>query len=598
VAWWWEDVIENYAFPVQTRQQAREEQGHRGGRGKCAEGAAPSVPEARDSREDTETRDDEADPLQSVEEAILPTNTWTYPTGVRERAIIPDKDWNHRAHLLVAIDPSVMAEFAEGYTLDPYFKERYIEEIPHPDKVLTPSRFQRGSNRLLYFVDADWSTCLCVPRGKVPFILHWIHESPHESAHAGPLKFLARLKELFFWPSMRRNAHSFAETCDVCQKIKTDHRCKMGGLRPAHVPACPFAMVSMDLITGLPASGKEKFTAVLVFICKLTKYTVMVPTHSELSQEGFAKFFLDHVVNVYGMPERIISDRDTRWLTAFWRSIVLMYGSHMALSSAHHPQTDGQTEILNANIEQMLHAYVAADRSSWARWLGEINHAYNSNVHVSTGYSPDFLLMGYQPQGAAGLLVPSGDPVARPFLPSQKGELFIEALESHRQAARDAVILAQEQQAKAYNKGRRPVEEIKEGDYALVNPHMLELVDVKGTGRKLIQRTIGPFEVMEKINPMVYRLRLPDNYPMHPVFNLQQLRKYHSPDPEFGERTQLPSTRDYLNALEEYVIEAILGHAIKPRKMGINEYSLSVGKDMTPRKTHGCQRMTCATCPP
>ena len=189
----------------------------------------------------------------------------------------------------------------------------------------------------------------------------------------------------------------------------------------------------------------------------------------------------------------------------------------MALSSAHHPQTDGQTEILNATIEQMLRAYVAADRSSWAQWLGKISFAYNSNVHASTGYSPNFLLLGYSPRGAAGLINPAGDPVARPFLPSQKGEDFIKALESHRKAARDAVVLAQERQARAYNKGRHPVESIEEGDFVLLNPHSLELVDVQGTGRKLIQRTIGPFKVLEKVNPVVYRIRLPDTYPMHPI---------------------------------------------------------------------------------
>jgi hypothetical protein len=268
------------------------------------------------------------------------------------------------------------------------------------------------------------------------------------------------------------------------------------------------------------------------------------------------------------MPERIISDRDKRWSTAFWRSVVMNYGSVLAMSSAHHPQTDGQTEILNATIEQMLRAYIAADRSSWANWLSQIAFAYNSNVHSSTGYSPNFLLFGYSPRGAAGLMIPSGDPVARPFLPSQKGEDFIEALEFHRQAARDAVVLAQERQARAYNKGRRPVESIEEGDFVLVNPHSLELVDVKGTGRKLIQRTIGPFEVMEKINPVVYRLRLPDTYPMHLVFNLEHLRKYHVSRKELGERTVLPETRDYMAASEEYVVEAIIGHATKPRKNG------------------------------
>jgi hypothetical protein len=136
----------------------------------------------------------------------------------------------------------------------------------------------------------------------------------------------------------------------------------------------------------------------------------MIPTYNQLSQEGFAKIFVDRVVNVYGFPERIICDRDKHWSTAFWRSVVTQFGSALALSSSHHPQTDGQTEILNATIEQMLRAYVATDRTSWAEWLGEINHAYNSATHFSTGYTPDFLLMGYQPRGAMGLLVPQTDP--------------------------------------------------------------------------------------------------------------------------------------------------------------------------------------------
>jgi hypothetical protein len=176
--------------------------------------------------------------------------------------------------------------------------------------------------------------------------------------------------------------------------------------------------------------------------------------------------------------------------------------------------------------------------------------------------------MGYQPRGAATFLVPETDPAKRPFLSSQKAEEYVAVMERHRQSAHDALALAQERQARAYNKGRRPVEELQPGDLALVNPHTLKLVDVKGTGRKLVQKTIGPFEVMERINPLVYRLRLPDNYPMHPIFNLAHLKKYRVSDPRFGERTTLPPTRDILNASEEYEVEAILGHRLTKRKDG------------------------------
>jgi hypothetical protein len=200
--------------------------------------------------------------------------------------------------------------------------------------------------------------------------------------------------------------------------------------------------------------------------------------------------------------------------------------------------------------------------------LGEVTHAYNSAVHSSTGYTPNFLLLGYQPRVATSLFVPQTDPVQRPFLLSQKADDYIAVMEFHRQAARDALALAQERQVRAYNKHRRPVEELGPGDFVTVNPHTMKLVDATGLGIKLIQRTIGPFEVMEKINPMVYRLWLPDNYPMHPVVNLNHLKKYHQSSPEFGERVVLPPTRDILKGTEEYEVEAILGHRLAKRKDG------------------------------
>ena len=103
----------------------------------------------------------------------------------------------------------------------------------------------------------------------------------------------------------------------------------------------------------------------------------------------------------------------------------------MALSLAHHPQTDGQTEIHNARIEQMLRTYVFSDKESWANWLSILAYSYNSSVHSSTKYSLNFLLMGYNPRISMGAMVPEIDPLHRPFLSSQSAEDFIKTLEAH-----------------------------------------------------------------------------------------------------------------------------------------------------------------------
>jgi len=202
----------------------------------------------------------------------------------------------------------VINDFTKSYEEDPFFKQYYADEIPNPRVAITPSHFHKGSNGLLYFIDARWETRLCVPCSQIQFILEWIHEAPHEAAHGGYIKTLERVWELFFWKGMSRDTEKFCETCDVCQKTKFNRTKKMGALCPSHIPSRPFETISLDLIMGLPPSGEEQYTAILVIMDKLTKSGLFIPTHDTLTQEGFAKLFVERVVHVYGMPHRIIAD--------------------------------------------------------------------------------------------------------------------------------------------------------------------------------------------------------------------------------------------------------------------------------------------------
>lgn len=524
--WWWEDMLDTHAFIAQKKSREKEE---------------------------------------VLPKAFPEIDRWSYPSDARPEG--KEEDWENRAHLLVALNPEVIKDFVKGYEEDLFFKLYYAEEIPNPHVAITPSHFHKGANGLLYFIDARWETRLCVPRSQVQFVLEWIHKAPHEAAHGGYVKTLERVRELFFWKGMNQTTEKFCETCDVCQKTKIDRTKKMGALRPAHIPSRPFETVSLDLITGLPPSGQEQYTTVLVIVDKLTKFRLFIPTHDTLTQEGFTKLFVERVVHMYGMPHRIIADRDRRWATDFWKTVVVLHGSKMALSSSHHPQTDRQTEILNATIEQMLRAYVSQDRSSWSRWLSVLAFAYNSAKHTSMEDTLNGLLLNYNPKISTGEILLALRVLEEPFISSNRGKEYVKDINSRREQVRVALVLAQQRQAKAFNKNRRPVEEIIPGDFVLVNPHTLKLVEVEGTGRKLVQRMIGPFEVMERINPNVYRLRLPDSYPMHPVINIEHLKKYKLSPEEFPDRTTLPPTRDFLPS-EEYEVEAILGHKLAGKKKG------------------------------
>lgn len=236
------------------------------------------------------------------------------------------------------------------------------------------------------------------------------------------------------------------------------------------------------------------------------------------------------------------------------------------MSSAHHPQHDGQTEIVNKYLETMLRAYVAGNKSSWAEWLHLLEFAYNSSLHQSIGTSPYFLLYGFHPKEPLDFIAGRSSQSGRTYNLRGDAQEFLEEISMHREGARNAIARAQEEQAKAYNRGRRPAPVFKVGSRVLVNPHTLEWLESKGEGVKLNQRWIGPFEVIEVINPKVYRLRMSNKYPGSPVFNIEHLRRYEESPPEFGPREILPETRDKVPEDPEEEVERIVGHKWDKKK--------------------------------
>ena len=479
----------------------------------------------------------------------------------------------HSLHIL--LDDGVRRRFVDGYQEDRYLTEKWNKASESEAQPFYGQCFVKGSDGLLYLCINEESPKLCVPQSMVPYVLARVHDAAWDSAHEGARKFSQRLQRRFHWQTLRKDAEEFAKTCDVCQKTKADRRAKTGWLRPNPVPGRPFEWVSMDLITGLPRS--LGFDAIFVAVCRLTKYAICIPCHSSLNTVEFAKLFVDQVVLRHGLPEHLISDRDPRWTSEFWRVVARELNLHLSLSSSHHPQHDGQTEIVNQTIETMLRAFVGSERSDWAKWLPFISHAYNTSIHSSTGYSPHFLLYGKEAAAELDVISHATRAVPRPQGALGHAANFLHDLTYHQECAREALAMAQETAARAYNKGRR-LETFKPGDAVLVNPHSLELVDVKGTGKKLVQRMLGPFTVQERINPLVYKLALPDTYPMNPVINIQHLRKYHedaSGTFKGVHRHQLPDPRrsDILASFE-WEVESIVGWRRNPKRGNRMEYLL------------------------
>ena len=449
----------------------------------------------------------------------------------------------------------VRQKWIQGYMDDPSLRTVWEDKRSEVGSWEPGFRFFKDLDGLLYFRDADYHPRLCVPKALRLEILTEAHESPFETAHMGAEKLWHRLSPRFYWKRMKADVVRFCETCDICQKIKTSNFNRYGYLIPNPIPHKPYSSVSMDFIVNLPMCGE--FNAIFVVVDRLTKHANFIPTSTGIDAREFAQLFTRHIICKYGIPESIICDRDPRWTSDFWKGIAQEIRTKMLLSSSHHPQHDGQTEILNRLLETMLRAYVNSDRNDWAEWLHLLEFAYNSAKHSSTGTTPFSNLLGYQPRSTLDCL-PKPSAFAHNHEEDRSSKDYLARIAMHRDSARQAIALAQHEQAKSYNKRRKPAPTFRLGSKVLVNPHSLEWVESKGEGAKLTPRWIGPFEVTECVNPKVYRLRLPDKYPGSPVFNIEHLKAYWDPTEEG--RTQMPESTLRKEESPEYEVEAILGH--------------------------------------
>jgi len=166
---------------------------------------------------------------------------------------------------------------------------------------------------------------------------------------------------------MRSDVTDYVRSCDPCQKIKHDRGSGVGYLQPLEIPTNPYDHLTLDFITGLPLSHNKD--AILVVVDKLTKYAHFIATTAEVTAEESAILLFKRVIKFFGMPSRIIGDRDPRWTSAVWKSLALLFGTRLALSTSKHPQTDRQTEVMNQHLETMLRAYVQKDQADWSEWL-------------------------------------------------------------------------------------------------------------------------------------------------------------------------------------------------------------------------------------
>lgn len=248
--------------------------------------------------------------------------------------------------------------------------------------------FRKG---LLY-----WKDKLMIPADEelVHILLFEFHSSPI-GGHAGITRTMARLKAQFYWPKMQEDVKTFNQKCLICQQAKTSHTSPADLLQPLPIPHQVWEDIAMDFITRLPISFG--FSVIMVVIDRLTKYAHCLPLKADYSSKSVDESFMNNIVKLHGIPKSIVSERDKVFTLAFWQHWFKLQDTTLDMSSAYHPQTDGQSEALNKCLEMYLRCFTYDNPKSWVKALPLAEFWYNSAYHMSSGMTPFKVLYGREP---------------------------------------------------------------------------------------------------------------------------------------------------------------------------------------------------------
>lgn len=231
-------------------------------------------------------------------------------------------------------------------------------------------------------------------------LLYEYHDTPL-GGHSGDFKTYQQLSQEWFWPGMRKKVQQYVRACTIYQQNKASSLIPAGLLQPVPIPHQVREDISLDFVEGLPRSNGVD--TVLVVVDRLSKYAHFIGLKHPYTAQSVVQVFIREVVRNHGFLATIVSDRDQVFLSIFWRELFKSQGSSLHRSTAYHPQSDGQTEVVNKIMETFLRCFINGKPSSLAQWLPWVEFWYNTSFQVSINCSPFKVVYGREPPHTTSL---------------------------------------------------------------------------------------------------------------------------------------------------------------------------------------------------
>jgi len=381
-------------------------------------------------------------------------------------------------------------------------------------------------------------------------LLQQHHDSPL-AGHYGTAKTFELLSRNYWYPRMHAHIKSYVTTCELCSRSKSSRHLKHGELAPLPVPTGPWKSISWDFIVDLPLSNG--FDSVLVFVDRFTKMSHFIPCLKSTDAPGFARMYLDHVVRLHGISQSLVSDHGSIFTSHFWTSLSNMMGLKQRISTAFHPQTDGQTERMNQTLEQYLRIYCNYQQDNWSSLLSLAEFSYNNAYQSTIKCSPFYANYGYHPTFNVDL--------RQSQLSAPAAQTFAESLQSLHDTLTENIKSAQDHQAKYYDAKHKRVEFSVGEKVWLLSPN----IRTERPSKKLDWKRLGPFTITSRIGTQAYRLELPSSMQVHPVFHVSLLEP-HKPSTIPG-RSPPPPPPIIVNSVKEFEVEEVLNSKFKRKRL-------------------------------
>ena len=351
--------------------------------------------------------------------------------------------------------------------------------------------------------------------------------------HFGYARTLELIRRKYYWPHMAKEIKAYMKSCTACQQAKPTCHKPYGELQSLQQPWGPYTDISMDFIVGLPPSKcwSKAYNSILVIMDRYTKMVCYVTVRSDIDTPGLAAVFVwKFILAGPGIPDSIVSDRGSVFTSTFWSAVCYHLKVCRRLSTAFHPQTDGQMERQNSTLEQYLWAYVAYQQDDWVEWLPLAKFAYNNSWQSTTGESPFYLLIGQNPRFNDNVTeIPDHSPEVPVVTDRLRPLLQVrEALERCWEAAVT-------KQVEFYNKMVKPWSYSK-GNLVLLSAAHINTICLS---KKLDWKFHGPFQIAKMVGAWAYHLELGEHLRfIHDVFHISLLEPFRrcageeDPEPE------------------------------------------------------------------